>query len=303
MMVMRPMTIGNRHIKNPNKQTCTANLKNCSPKRGGCGYRYLKTDTKWQEGGKCPQCGMDRRCQWPVRPDLNGGKTICRVHGMGSYRQGRVGRRPPKLDIPSNVLERAKQREGDPTLLEMRVQIGALVNRSEEIMQKIDIGESSKSWQDLHRMLPAFTSQARQLWKNYQRAVMAAQQNNTPETIGKMKDALFAVEDLLTGPALDNLLAVIEKGRNITLANKDLAETVLNTMKLIDSQRKWELDKRYFISATEALALPLRLYQLIEETPMDKAVRNALVAGMELEVLRFQGAGAMLLEGNHKGSG
>ncbi len=297
------------YAKNPSPQACTANLKNCPPKRGGCGYHYLKTDAKWQDGGKCPQCGMDRRCTWPVRPDLNGGQTICRMHGKGSYRKGRVGRRPPKIDIPSNVLERAKQREGDPQLLEMRVQIAHLCNRAEEIMQKIDKGESDQAWRDLHRVLPTFVNQARQLWKNYQRSVSQAQQNNTPETIGKMKDALFAIEDLITGPDLDNLLAVIEKGRNVTLANKEYIDTAVQALKLVEGQRKWELDKRYFISVTEALAVPLRVYQLIEEIAMDKDVRNALVAGLEMEVLRFQRSGqvpttpgssqrGMLVEGN-----
>ena len=277
-----------QYTPNPNPQTCTANLKNCPSKRGGCGYHYRKGDARWQDGGVCPVCGFSRRCTWPVRPDLNGGQTICRMHGKGSYRQGRVGRRPPKIDVPSNVLERAKARENDPTILEMRVQIAHLCNRAEEIMEKIDKGESDQAWRDLHRMLPTFVSQARQLWKNYQRSVSQAQANNTPETIGKMKDALFAIEDLLTGPDLDNLLAVIERGRNVTLANKEYIDTAVQALKLVEGQRKWELDKRYFISATEAMALPLRVYQLIEDTVMDKAVRNALVAGLELEVLRFQ---------------
>ncbi len=258
------------YAKNPSPQTCTANLKNCPPKRGGCGYHYQKGDARWQDGGVCPVCGFSRRCTWPVRPDLNGGQTICRMHGKGSYRQGRVGRRPPKLDIPSNVLERAKQREGDPTLLEMRVQIAAIVNRAEEIQQMIDVGESAKSWQDLHRMLPAFIYKARQLWLNYQRAFDQAQrEGNTPENLSKMRDSLFAMNDLLTGPDLDNLLAVIEKGRNVNLANREYIETAIQANRLVESQRKWELDKRYFISATEAMALPLRVYQLIEDTAMD----------------------------------
>ena len=292
-----------KHEPNPNKQPCTANLLNCPPRRGGCGYHYQKGDTKWKEGGKCPVCGFPRRCANEVRPDLNGGRTVCKMHGGGAYRQGKIGGRPPKLDIPSNVLERAKQREGDPTLLEMRVQIAALHNRADEIGQMIDIGESSKSWSDLHRMLPSFTSQARKLWRDYQRAVSQAQANNTPETIGKMKDALFAIEDLIIGPDLDNLLTVIEKGRNVALAYKEYGDTVVQALKLVDSQRKWELDKRYFISATEALALPLRLYQLIEETAMDPHTRNALVIGLENEVLRFQRPGQhapMLVEGNGK---
>jgi len=296
---------------NPNKQICIANLKNCPIKRGGCGYHYQAGDARWQDGGKCPVCGFPRRCSWNVRPDLNGNRDTCYMHGAGSYRKGRVGGQPPQLDIPSNVLERAKIRESDPTLLEMRTQIAALANRAEEIMQKIDLGESSRSWQELHRLLPSFTTQARQLWKNYQRALNVIQSGgNSPENVNKVKDTLYAIEDLLTGPDLDTLLAVIEKGRNITLANKDLAETVLNTMKLIDSQRKWELDKRYFISATEALALPLRVYQLIEETPMEPEVRNALVAGLEVEVLKFQrvypervSQTPMMIEGNQKDSG
>lgn len=138
-------------------------------------------------------------------------------------------------------------------------------------------------------MLPSFTSQARQLWKNYQRALNVIQQGgNSPENVNKVKDALYAIEDLLTGPDLDNLLAVIDKGRNETLANKEYGETVVQALKLVEGQRRWELDKRYFISATEALALPLRIYQLIEDTPMEPGVRNALVAGLEQEVLRFQ---------------
>ena len=76
----------------------------------------------------------------------------------------------------------------------------------------------------------------------------------------------------------------------------------IQALRLVDSQRKWELDKRYFISATEALALPLRLYQLIEETTMDPHTRNALVIGLENEVLRFQRGNhaPMLVDGNRK---
>ncbi len=271
---------------------------NCPIVRGGCGYHYKKGDAKWQDGGTCPICGFSRHCMAPVRPDLNGGYQLCNKHGVGAYRQGRPGGKQPVIHIPSNVLERARPRENDPTLLEMRTQISVLLNRADEIGQMIDIGESSKSWHDLHRMLPAFTGQVRQLWKNYQRAVSQAQANNTPETIGKMKDALFAIEDLITGPDLDSLLNIIDKGRNIALANKEYGETAVQALKLVDSQRKWELDKRYFISATEALALPLRLYQLIEETEMDTNTRNALIVGLENEVLRFQKTAPIMIEGN-----
>ena len=172
-------------------------------------------------------------------------------------------------------------------------------------MEKIDKGESDQAWRDLHRMLPAFTSLARKLWKDFERALARAKAEHTPENVHKMDDALFTIGDLLTGPDLDNLMKVIEKGYNQTLANKEYGNHVVQAQKLVDSQRKWELDKRYFISATEAMALPLRLYQLIEEIAMDKDVRNALVAGMEMEVLRFQRASdrPMLVEGNHKGSG
>ena len=284
-----PVSIGRKRA-NPNKQHCTANLRNCSPKRGGCGYHYQKDDARWQDGGKCPICGFPRRCTNHVRPDLNGNMHCCYMHGLGAYRKGRSGGiHAPQLNIPSNVLDRALQREGDPALLEMRVQIAHLANRAEEIMQKIDKGESDHAWQSLHKMLPSFTSQARQLWKNYQRALNVIQQGgNSPENVNKVKDALYAIEDLLTGPDLDNLLAVIDKGRNETLANKEYGETVVQALKLVEGQRRWELDKRYFISATEALALPLRIYQLIEDTPMEPGVRNALVAGLEQEVLRFQ---------------
>lgn len=127
---------------------CEGNVKTCPETRGGCGYRYLKTDAKWQDGGVCPQCGRDRRCE----RDKIIGKTVCQVHGGGSVKKGRVGGHPTKKgDLRSKVLPKQLRKNyesylKDPTLLQLQGDIATFKARNDNLIERSEAEGADRLW-------------------------------------------------------------------------------------------------------------------------------------------------------------
>ena len=277
---------------NSDHPRCIGNIKNCEVKGGGCGYRYKKTDVRWQDGGVCPICGRDRRCHKNVQPRLNGNFNVCYSHGAGSKRTGRTGGRPRKdgsAVFPARMLDLAQQRARDPQLLEMRVEIGMLKEMLEEIAAKLELGESARAWKELGKELPRLREEFRTTWRGYVRS------RDTADLPG-MKDALNLMDELITGSTFDNLLDLIRGGRNASAAREEIQVIGESIRKISDSQRRWELDKRYYITVTEALALPLAIHRLVQERVEDADLRRSLMIGLELEVINFSKARPNVIE-------
>ncbi len=142
----------------PSEQQCTANLKTCPILGGGCGYRYVKGDAKWQDGGKCPQCGRDRRCgRW-----ANTGYSVCQVHGAGSIHKGRFPKNNVKnVDIfkpnlPQRMLDTYYSALTDERLYQLRSDIAILEARKQDLIKRVDTGDSTKFRTDLKELTNQF---------------------------------------------------------------------------------------------------------------------------------------------------
>lgn len=274
---------------------CAGNLKTCPESRGGCGYRYKKTDTKWQDGGKCPKCGFDRRCN----ANRVVGYRVCTNHGAGHPHKGKYPGRPPKNGRrPQQLVDRILERENDPNLLEMRFEISALRERLEQLLDKVDSGQSSAAWKKLQTALPAHFDQLESLWTIYGRAMTALKQDQTPENRQRAQEALHGLGDYLTDRSTrHDILNTVDEGTNASLSWDEFADYADRLRRLKDSQRKWELDKRYYITVTEAMALPTAIYNIITERVKDPDTMKWLLAGLEEEIMNFQKQSPKVIEG------
>jgi len=173
---------------NPTAPTCSANIRTCPTKRGGCGYRYQKGDAKWQEGGKCPQCGFSRRCQNPPETAIN--IDVCWMHGAGSHKRGTItpARLSPssqsKVWLPPRMADTYESAIKDPKIREYDSDLALLKSIEIDLRQRLDTGESGQAWREIGIALPAYTKDLRNLWKEFQQAQYQLGRNQTDEQAG-----------------------------------------------------------------------------------------------------------------------
>lgn len=263
-------------LEAPNR--CTANCRHCRK----CEYKYLKTDKKWQDGGVCPVCGEDRRCERMA----NNGMPVCQMHGGGSPHKLRPSGQPRIHTV--TLLERVAARQNDPKLLEQNVQIAAISERMGDLLTRIDSGESSKAWVEIKDKLPQYFDKVTELWTAYERAYQALNADNTPYHKDKVREAFFALRDFINdNQEQDTLLEIVNQGAGASMTWEEYADYAERARKIVDSQRKWELDKRYYITAKEALQIPVRVYNLLEQYITNPQEKAALYSAIEQDLLRY----------------
>lgn len=89
------------------------------------------------------------------------GYRVCQVHGAGSPKKGRPGGRPIETGIHSSKLpERMREKYleaiGDPELLNLRSSIALVDARLEDLLGRVDSGESGAAWVNVRKCLDAF---------------------------------------------------------------------------------------------------------------------------------------------------
>lgn len=264
---------------------CTANLKTCPIARGGCGYRYQKTDTKWQDGGKCPQCGLDRRC---IAAPVDGYK-VCTKHGAGSPHKGRIPGIPANGDLRKVYLPKQMARDyeramTDPTLRKFDRDLALEESIINDLQRQLATGESLKAWEVLSKQLPDFISALRfhcRAFETAQRQI--ANQGINPENRKALADAINNLTGTINGTTPDDLMDITKKGRYTASLRTELKEHQEQRRKILDSDLnqaktlKAMVALDSFVRFTEAVAV------IIEKRIEDPHLRNAI--GLDVQQL------------------
>lgn len=89
------------------------------------------------------------------------GYNVCQVHGAGSPKKGRPGGRPIKngrhsRKMPERLREKYEESLSDSELLALRDEIALCDTRLEDLLGRVDSGESGAAWVNARKCLDSF---------------------------------------------------------------------------------------------------------------------------------------------------
>lgn len=197
-----------------------------------------------------PQCeGKSRRsgerCELAVEP----GSKYCRFHGgrlpkgpmSHFYKHGRYSKH-----VPERMQEDMARIAADKDLLGLTDELVLLKARAQDVLRKVDTGESGKAWKELKIQARA-----------YKQAV-------------RRGDQVAEVE------ALTEMLHLIDHGSNDTEAWDDVRSVIRDVTKLAESQRRYQLEQHHMVSVETAYNLMSALVEVVRRTVVDEHTRDLI---------------------------
>jgi hypothetical protein len=203
------------------------------------------------------ECGAKTKKGEPCRgkPMPNG---RCRMHG-GNARSGvahpRFSHGKYSRSMPERLSERYQASLADKGLLHLREEISLLDARIEDVLGRVDTGESGRAWKEL---AAAF------------------------EKAQEMRGTDF---ELVTFRALGDL---IEEGLEDWAVWGEVQSLLQQRRKLVESERKRLVQEQQTITVERAYALVGAMGMLVHEHVKDPAARQAIAHGLD----RLLGRGA-----------
>jgi predicted nucleic acid-binding Zn-ribbon protein len=233
--------------------TCGARTKTCR----NCGHRYSKAEYELWE---CPECGEPRACRRPVSAE----GQRCRVHGGASpagiasphFKHGRRGKY-----LPTRLLERYEEAVGDSELLALRDEIALIDVRINELLERIDTGESAALWAQLGAKFE------------------------------KMQQAYASQDDSGFARAVKGLGAIIEQGGRADQVWDDIGNVIEQRRKLVESERKRLVDMQQMLTAEQAMTLLAAVVDVVRRNVTDRDALAAISADVKRIVLAGPGRG------------
>lgn len=188
------------------------------------------------------------------------GTTKCSIHGGKSlkgvasplYKSGRYSK-----FLPTRLQERYAESVNDPDLLELRTSVALLDSRLEDLIHRVDSGESGEAWALARRMLEV------------------------------LKDAMSAGDVATAGAAMKELERIIARGMADYAAWHEIGSTLEQRRKMVESERKRLVEMQQFISHEKALLLIGAITEVIRRNVTD---RTALAA-ISLDLTRLMARG------------
>ncbi len=242
---------------------CIANRRNCDQ----CQYRYKKGDPRYQDQGKCPQCGAPRaRCKRPANKNF----TVCKAHGGGSPIQGRPGGfgNAPHLfsrkdSLPHRLIERYQQALNDPELESLEKDLALSEAIIQDITSRLYQGETGQLWQEL--------KSTKILYQQTQKALM--RDPDSPE----LQDQLRSYHQ--------RLMELIDQGSSDYMHHTDLLRWLEQKRKLVltEFERKAKLGEMVhaekFLAFTQAIGVIISAHIQNEDiiTAIEEKTRRMLM--------------------------
>jgi hypothetical protein len=190
------------------------------------------------------------QCRLPVVP----GMTVCRFHG------GRTPRGPalPQFKtgkyskfLPARLAALYQTAEKDPELLSLRRELALVDARINELLTRVDTGESSARWASM-----------REAWGDFRR-------HQADGDIPKMHTALARLD------------AIMERTAEDHLAWREIGEQIEQRRKLAMSETQRLIALRQVITAEQALALMGVLVEIITRHVNDQPTLAQIVADIQ----------------------
>jgi hypothetical protein len=278
--------------------TCTGNTRNCSLRRGGCGYRYKKTDKKWQEGGVCPNCGLPRRCTNPPVDQM----TVCWMHGAGSPKRGTMPvayKDRVKTFLPKRMAQTYEEAITDPKLREYDSDLALLKSIQIDLEQRLDSGESGKAWKEIGEELPAFVKALKGLWTDYLVAQQNAHRNPTEQTQKELQHVMTTLNAFIKGDRPDYLMSIIRRGKTDWAIFDELRTTVELTGKTKERDLRRTKDLKAMV-ALESFIKFAESFAVIVDKRIDDPNLKTLI-GMDVQQLfNYEGFTVDLAQAEYK---
>lgn len=190
---------------------------------------------KTRIGGRCKKPPMENgRCR------LHGGAT---PSGLASpqYKHGRWSKA-----MPARLLERYQMSADDPDLLALRHEIALLDARLEDLLKRVDTGESGAIWKLLR------------------------------DTFTELQTAKTKGDLTLEAIQFATLSELITRGTNDSMAWVDVLSIVEQRRKLVESEQKRLVAGKMMLQADEALAFVGALTEAIKKHVTDRNTLSAI---------------------------
>jgi len=208
-------------------------------------------------------CGAKTRaggtCRQPAlangRCRYHGGKTPVGIESV-HFRHGRYSKY-----LPARLAARYSEAQQDPALLELRAEIALIDTRLTDVLDRLDKGESGALWEIVSSEFDKFKK--------------AQVVKDTDEA----RAALSALDSLFTD------------GIGDYAAWKEVSELVEQRRKLVESERKHEVETQQTLSVEQALSLIGSIHETIRRHVADSAARQLIAADLARLVGNAPGAG------------
>lgn len=196
------------------------------------------------------QCGAKTRSGKPCKsPAMANGR--CRMHGgkaavgpaAGQFKHGRYS----KL-LPTRLAERYQQAQDDPDLLAMRDEIWLLDARLQDVVSRVDAGESEAVW----LQLKACAAQVKQARAN--------------SDLDGLRVHLTEMQDL------------IEQGADDYAAWKEIRSLIDQRARLVGSEQQRMVDLQQMITTERAMVMLGVVVDIIRKHVHDRGTLAAIAA-------------------------
>lgn len=179
------------------------------------------------------------------------GRAVCVMHGGASL----AGAASPSLRsgryskyLPVRLLARYQEAERDSELLALRDEIALIDTRLVDVLGRVETGESSSLWHQLHAA--------------YKRMQMA-HRSGDPDGL---RLALVELGDL------------IQRGHGDWAAWADVRSLIRDRQRLVESERKRLVQMQQMLSATEAMTLVTAISDAVKRHVHDPEALRAISA-------------------------
>lgn len=218
--------------------TCRARNRRCRE----CAHRFPKEEYELLQ---CPECGEDRLCRTRVKEE---GKR-CRMHGgasprgvaSASFRHGKYSKA-----LPDRLIADYQRSKTDPDLLELRSEIAVIDARLIDLVGRVDTGESGHWWK-----------QMRATWSKF----ISARSKQDAELMADL---------------LDELGTTIRMGYSDYAAWRELASTISQRRRLVESERRRLVEIQTLINSEQAMALLTSIVSVIRDHVPDRTTLQAI---------------------------
>lgn len=197
----------------------------------------MKCGAKTRGGGTCQRPAMPNgRCS------LHGGKTPTGI-GLPQYKHGRYSK-----VMPTRLRERYEDAARDPALLELREDVALLDARLEDLLGRVDSGESGAIWRQLQQ---ARTS-----------LIIARRAGDAEGQAG----------------AINDMLELIGRGHADYAAWRELGGVLEQRRRLVESESKRLVQMQQTITAEKAMLLIGAIGQIIKTHVADRSTLSKISA-------------------------
>lgn len=179
------------------------------------------------------------------------GYPVCQVHGAGSPKKGRPGGRPIETGLHSNKLpERMREKfleaRSDPELLNLRDSLALLDSRLEDILIRVDTGESGAAWTNVRKAMDAFLKE------------------------------FYDDEGKHVNERLDDLKDAIQKGLEDYAIWSEVINLLEQRRKIVESEQKRLVAMQQVITISDAMVLMTALANIVKKHVVDRQVQLAI---------------------------